>query len=148
MSKLRRIFIPEDLTVKMMAQYKLDGEPLTRRVTFFTFLEDNIFSDGAKIGKKATEVRKALKALDEFEQAQKRADAKFKQSGAWPTDVYVDLTEEMWGQLNSICDEPSGGWSPFYFKQFLRFIDAIMSAQPAPEPPPTDAKDITPTPPA
>lgn len=150
--KLRRIFIPKTIKVKVKGRIDVNGEPVTNDVPFFAFLDENIFSDAPRMGKKASEQRKNLILLGEFEEAQKRADVRLKATGTWPTDVYVDVSEELWSKFDTICEEgPSpnpmagspGFWDPFYFKQFLPYFDAIQKAEFAPDPPPTDGVDKT-----
>lgn len=113
MSDIVKIRVPETLTIKLPT-VDAHGNPHTREVSFFRFLEDSIFSDGAKMGRSATDIRRCTKVLDAFEAAK-------------PGDV-VNVPIEVWLKMNMVAEEPSGGWNPFYARQFMTFIDAVQNA--------------------
>lgn len=134
----RRIFIPTPATMEVRLHGTYDPNDnfkmRTKKTTFFDFLEENIFADRTHMGKKTSEIHEATQVLMSF---------KDKAAGD-----YVDIDGSMWSKMTAVCEEgpDSGGWSPWYNRQFAPWLSAIKDAKEAPPPPPPKPEETTPPP--
>lgn len=122
-----RVFIPSPdvLDLRLHGQYETDTlKHRVRPVTFFDWLEENVFVDRNHLGKKTSEIEEATKTLMAF---------KDKKAGD-----FVDIEGGIHGRLLRVIDEgpDSAGWSPWYHRQFVGFFDAFRQAKEAPPAPP------------